>query len=125
MTEEPLLGTVDPAVLEVLGEELGDLSVARRIATVYLELLEERVQRLGQACDAGEVNTALERTLTLKVTSATVGATGVSGCAADIEKWLRSGRVRQLAKGMERLRRAAAETSRSGLGSPRPAGSPD
>lgn len=122
MSDQPDQRTVDPTVLERLGDELGDNGAASRVCGIYLDLLEERVRELCEACAAGDVETAIERVLTLKVTSATVGATAVRRCAEAIEKWLRDGRVGQLARRLERLQRAAAETLVSGLGPPRGAG---
>lgn len=119
MHEQPDHGAVDPTVLERLGDELGDDGAAGRVCGIYLDLLEERVRQLGEACAAGDVETAIEKVLTLKVTSATVGATAVRTCAEAMEGWLRDGRLCQLARCLERLQRAAAETLVSGLGPPR------
>jgi Hpt domain len=111
-------GAVDPAVLERLGDELGDSGAAGRVGSLYLALLDERVGQLCQACAAGDVEAAIEKVLTLKVTSATVGATAVRHCAEGIEGWLRDGRLCQLTRALERLRRAAAETLVAGLAPP-------
>lgn len=109
-------GAIDPTVLERLSEELGDRDVANRIAAIYLELLEERVGRLRSACDEGDVEKALETTLTLKVTSATVGAVGVSGCAERVERRLRDRGVCAIVERLEALQQAAAETLANGFG---------
>lgn len=116
MPDGPDRSTVDPTVLERLADELGDRGAAGRVCTIYLELLDERVRQLSEACAAGELEAAIEKVLTLKVTSATVGATAVRRCAEGIEEWLRDGRLCQLARSLERLQRAAAETLTSGLG---------
>lgn len=102
-------GAVDPTVLERLAEELGSLGVAQRVAGIYVELLEERVNRLCTACDEGDVETALETALTLKVTSATVGALNVSQCAESVERGLREDRLCRIVERLELLRRAAAD----------------
>lgn len=120
-------GAIDPTVLERLAEELGSLGVAQRIGRIYLELLEERVSRLCTACEAGDVDAALETALTLKVTSATVGAVAVSGCAERVERGLRNGGLRgeggsRGVKRLEALRRAATDTLVTGFGLGRPTG---
>lgn len=127
MTDERSRGVVDPSVLERLGDELGDLTVAHRIAALYLQLLDERVSRLSAACAEHDLEGALERVLTLKVTSATVGAVAVRCCAESIERWIRQEvpreHVCQLAECLERLRCAATQTLTLGLGQGRPLGS--
>jgi HPt (histidine-containing phosphotransfer) domain-containing protein len=125
MRDEPDRGTVDPTVLERLGDELGDRGAAGRVCRIYLELLDERVRQLCEACAGDDIETAIEKVLTLKVTSATVGATAVRCCAEAIEEWLRDGRLGQLARSLERLQRAAAETLISGLGTAGGTGEPE
>jgi hypothetical protein len=115
MADAPDTG-VDPAVLERLGDELGDSTAAGRVGGIYLELLDERVRQLCEVCARGDVEAAIEKVLTLKVTSATVGATAVRRCAEAIEGWLRDGRLGQLARALERLQHAAAEPLVRGLG---------
>jgi HPt (histidine-containing phosphotransfer) domain-containing protein len=116
MPDGPDHSTVDPTVLERLADELGDTGAAGRVCSIYLELLDERVRQLCDACAGDDIEAAIEKVLTLKVTSATVGATAVRRCAEAIEEWLRDGRLCQLARSLERLQHAAAETLTSGLG---------
>lgn len=126
MGREADRGAIDPAVLDRLAGELGDSGVAQRIAGIYLELLEERVGRLCSAWVEGDAEKALETALTLKVTSATIGAVAVSGCAERVERSLRDGGSRAIGGRLQALRQAAAETLAIGFGAgaPTPGGRP-
>ena len=77
---------VDGAVAELLADELGGGEVVGRIAGHYREALPGRVRRLSRACGAMDADQAMDAVLSLKVTSATIGASAMSGVAALVEE---------------------------------------
>jgi HPt (histidine-containing phosphotransfer) domain-containing protein len=104
---------VDRQVFEQLAEELGSLDSARRIAVLYLDLLEQRVERLALACEADDLETAMDAVLSLKVTSATVGATTMRDRALDVESRLRQGGCADAASALTAVKGARAATAES------------
>ncbi|SDP56311.1 hypothetical protein SAMN04489867_2935 [Pedococcus dokdonensis] len=82
---------VDPRVLAALAAELQDPAAAVTIARLYRENLERRVARLDTACGQEDLETAMDVTLSLKVTSATVGALALRSCAQRVEPSLAAG----------------------------------
>lgn len=82
---------VDPRVLAALAAELQDPAAAVTIARLYRDNLERRLARLDTACDQADLETAMDVALSLKVTSATVGALAVRSCAERVETRLAAG----------------------------------
>ncbi len=76
---------LDQAVFDQLAEEMGGVVPARRIVTLYLDQLPHRVARLGLACAAGDARQAMDAVLSLKVSSATIGAAAMFVCARTVE----------------------------------------
>jgi hypothetical protein len=76
----------DSAVADQLADELGEREVVGRITRHYREALPGRVRRLARACGAMDAERAMDAVLCLKVTSATVGASAMSGVAALVEQ---------------------------------------
>ena len=76
----------DGAVAEQLADELGEREAVGRITRRYREALPGRVRRLSRACGAMDAEQAMDAVLSLKVTSATVGASAMSGVAGLVEK---------------------------------------
>jgi hypothetical protein len=112
---------VDPRVFEQLAAELGSLESARRIAAIYLDLLDGRVARLAGACEAGDVEAAMDAALSLKVTSATIGAAAMRDCALDLEGCLRRGGCGGADDALQRVRGARAATAEAVARMTRPA----
>lgn len=82
---------VDPRVLAALAAELEDRAAAATIARLYRDNLERRVARLDAACDQEDLEAAMDVLLSIKVTSATVGATTIRSFAEWAERPLSSG----------------------------------
>ncbi len=82
---------IDPRILAALADELEDHATAVSIARLYRENLERRVARLDAACSQEDLETAMDVVLSLKVTSATVGATAIRSSAERVETTLAIG----------------------------------
>ncbi len=76
----------DVAVADLLADELGSREVVGRITRRYREALPGRVRRLSRACGAMDAEQAMDAVLCLKVTSATIGASAMSGVAGLVEQ---------------------------------------
>jgi signal peptidase I len=77
------------ALREVEGVEPGGADVSRRFADRYRKLLPARTIRIAEALAVGDVDTAMDAVLSLKVTSMTVGAVQLSDLARLLEERLR------------------------------------
>lgn len=78
----PLL---DVGVLTRLGDDVGGREAALSFAAAYLDLLASRVERVCAACAARDAYAAEDAVLSLRVTSAMVGAGPLMGLAAEVE----------------------------------------
>ncbi|WP_285245865.1 Hpt domain-containing protein [Pseudarthrobacter sp. fls2-241-R2A-127] len=86
---------LDPAALELpvlnpqrirdLGEELDSSAGAHAFLGNYLEMLPDRLSMVAKAVCAGDVETAMDRALSLKVTSTMVGALQLAALAETME----------------------------------------
>lgn len=76
---------LDRRVLQQLATEVASETVAARFAAQYLDLLHGRVSRIQWAFAAGLIEDARDAILSLKVTSATVGARQLEFLAQSIE----------------------------------------
>jgi HPt (histidine-containing phosphotransfer) domain-containing protein len=101
----------DRLVFDRLASDLGDVAAARRIALLYLDLLEGRVARLATACEADDLETALDAVLSLKVSSAMVGAAAMRDRAAAVEACLTRGDCGGALRRLGRVRSACATTA--------------
>ena len=102
---------VDRRAFDALAGELGSLASARRIATLYLSLLDTRVARLVAACDAEDAASAMDAVLSLKVSSATVGAAQMCDRATEVEDRLLTGGCRSARSALEQVRCAGPTTA--------------
>ncbi len=75
----------DEHVLDNLADDVGSSAVARHFAAQYLGLLQQRVERLSCALRTHDFDQAHDAVLSLKVTSATVGAGRLSDISRRIE----------------------------------------
>jgi HPt (histidine-containing phosphotransfer) domain-containing protein len=82
---------LDDNVVRHLTGHADDHAVGMRFATRFRELLPHRLSRIARALEAGDRDLALDAVLSLKVSSATLGARQISGLAAGVERWLRLG----------------------------------
>lgn len=101
---------IDPRVLADLADELEDRAAAVGIARLYRENLERRVARLAAACAQEDLESAMDVVLSLKVTSATVGATAMRCFAERVETPLTCGDWVAARSAVEAARAAAPTT---------------
>ena len=81
----------DPAALVSLTGHANDDDLARVLADHYLRLLPERVRRVVAALHVEEPDEAMDAVLSLKGSSATLGAHELGALGAVIERHLRRG----------------------------------
>lgn len=100
------------AVSSLTGDP-GDRAFAVVFVTRFRGLLPERVRRIGAALATDDVDEAMDAVLSLKASSATVGALELADLASDLQQHLRRGDVAQamlveslLADAVERADRA-------------------
>lgn len=116
MTNEPVL---DTDVLGRLEEQLGDPDILCEFIRGYESTLDQRVERLRHALRTQDHDDWMDAVLSLKTSSAMVGATALSRLAAELQDnltapptapvcWPLQGRVDEI---METLRHLAAETA--------------
>lgn len=98
----------DEAVVVRLAREVDDQDFATVFVSQYRRLLIGRVTRIDSALLAEDVDTALDATLSLKVSSATVGTCELADLARSIEGNVRSRDVAGARAVAARLPRAAA-----------------
>ncbi|MDQ0800088.1 Hpt domain-containing protein [Arthrobacter sp. SLBN-112] len=79
------LPVLDPRCLGVLGEELESLSGALAFMASYLDLLPDRLASVCAAVRTADEDTAMDRALSLKVTSSMVGALQLAALAGTME----------------------------------------
>jgi HPt (histidine-containing phosphotransfer) domain-containing protein len=101
---------VDRRVLVALAAELEDLPAALAVADRYRANLAHRLARLDRACADGDLDAAMDAVLSLKVGSATVGATRMQGYAESLESALRAGGCRDAESALARVRGCAPAT---------------
>ncbi|WP_426302403.1 Hpt domain-containing protein [Arthrobacter sp. R-11] len=106
---------VDPAVLNELRVELGgDHGAVGELVRNYVKLLPARIDRLQRAVDALDKEEGLDAVLSLKTSSAMVGARCLSLLAAELEVRIRLFPVcddaAELSASLEELGRCARGT---------------
>lgn len=104
---------IDRHIFEQLSSELGSPEAARRLVARYLELLDGRIGRLAGACEADDDSAAMDAVLSLKVSSAMVGAVALRDLAAQVEDCLRGGGCTAARGTLERVRCGGFDTARA------------
>ena len=104
---------IDLRIFEQLAGELASPEAARRIVALYLELLDGRIGRLVGACVAGDESTAMDAVLSLKVSSAMVGAVAMRDLAAQVEECLLVGGCVEARGRLQCVRRGGFDTARA------------
>lgn len=104
---------IDRHIFEQLGSELASPDAARRIAALYLDLLDGRIGRLVGACEAHDEAAAMDAALSLKVSSAMVGAVAMRDLAAQVEVCLLGGGCDSALGAVEHVRRGGFNTARA------------
>lgn len=89
LRDESALPAFDPAVLTALVDALQDSSATERFVRAYLAMLPTRVGRIQDAVGRDDPTAAMDAVLSLKVSSATVGARQLQALACDLEAHLR------------------------------------
>lgn len=84
-----MVSVFDPQVLTKLAHDMLDPAFARAFAEKYVGLLDHRVDRIADALSALDFIEAMDATLSLKVSSTTVGACELADVAREIEVDLR------------------------------------
>lgn len=79
------LPVLDPRCIRDLGEELDSPAGAHAFLGTYLEMLPDRLAKVGKAVSAADEETAMDRTLSLKVSSTMVGALQLAALAETMQ----------------------------------------
>lgn len=79
------LPVLDPRCVRDLGEELDSPAGAHAFLGAYLEMLPDRLAKVRNAVWAADDETAMDRALSLKVTSTMVGALQLAALAEAME----------------------------------------
>lgn len=85
----PASPTLDSTVLRQLADDLDDAEFVAVFAGSYRRMLPGRVLRITTSLEAGDVDCALDATLSLKVACLTVGARQLAELASVIERDVR------------------------------------
>ena len=104
---------IDRQIFEQLAGELASPEAARHIVALYLGLLDGRIGRLVGACVAGDESTAMDAVLSLKVSSAMVGAVAMRDLAAQVEECLIVGGCAAARDTLQCVRRSGLDTARA------------
>lgn len=83
------LPILDASVLDELEEELADRTLIRRFATDYAALWPHRLERVAAAVEDHDQDAALDAVISVKVSSAMIGAARLSRLAETLERSLR------------------------------------
>ncbi|MDP3969028.1 MAG: Hpt domain-containing protein [Nocardioides sp.] len=84
---------LDDQALVRLADSVDDTRAAARFAARFVQLLPTRIARISDALLVGDVEAALDASLSLKVTSCTAGARELQELAVVIEGDLRSSAI--------------------------------
>ena len=79
------LPVVDPRCIADLGEDLDSSAGAHAFLSSYLEMLQDRLSTVSTAVCAADGDSAMDRALSLKVTSTMVGALQLAALAETME----------------------------------------
>ena len=111
-TALPEIPAFDATALDRLAREVEDTTYPPVFAARYQQMLASRVGRIAEALGEGDLDTALDAVLSLRVSSATVGTCELAQIARDIELNLRG---QDLASARMSSRRLAVVASRAHL----------
>lgn len=91
--DRPALPLVDPLVLQELEAELGRPDLATNFAKDYVVMWERRERRLVASVQEEDLTAALDAVISLKVSSAMVGALRLAFLAQTLEASVRRGDI--------------------------------
>lgn len=111
---------VDAGALGQLGEQLGDADMLSNFVRRYVSMLEQRIERLHVSLSACDPEDWQDAVLSLKTSSAMVGAVALSRLAGDLEQQIMARHAAGqewpgdtcVARVMARLQVLAQETAR-------------
>jgi hypothetical protein len=121
------VSTLDPTSLERLAQDVSSLPFMVSFAERYQGLLPQRVHRVLTAITDGDLDQALDAALSLRVSSAFVGALELVDLARHVETHLRTGDLAAATERAHAISEAAPRTALaltdylSGLPAPRKA----
>ncbi|VXB78948.1 conserved hypothetical protein [Arthrobacter sp. 9AX] len=113
------LPVLDLECIRDLGEDLGNPAAARDFLATYLELLPARLVAVMSTVSVRDSNAAMDRVISLKVSSSMAGALRLSALSAELELMVRAAAWRSADAALALLAEAAAavqaEGSRAGF----------
>lgn len=108
------LPVLDPKSLADLGEELDSMPMAVAFLGDYLELLPERLASVSAAIRSADRAAALDRAISLKITSTMVGAMQLAALAEAMEPLVCAGDWTALDRLLQVLAPAATAVQKAG-----------
>ena len=106
----------DPAAAERLALDLGDPQAARHVMACYSRILPTRLDRIRDGLEAGDLDAALEATLSLKTASTTVGTYRLAALSVSVEKALRAADIAEASVWLRELYDAAVVAQEALIG---------
>lgn len=76
---------LDLAALERLQDDVGDVQIVRRFMTRFLEVLDDRLERLRAACSEHQAEGLWNVSSGLRVSSTMLGAASLAECCAHLQ----------------------------------------
>ncbi|MGJ3192932.1 Hpt domain-containing protein [Paenarthrobacter nitroguajacolicus] len=89
MSEGPGIPALEPCRLQALAEELGDSRPALRFLSTYLSMLPGRILRISNGLCHHDADASMDAILSLKISSAMVGALETEDQCRAIETMIR------------------------------------
>lgn len=106
MSEGPGIPALEPCRLQALAEELGDSRPALRFLSTYLSMLPGRMLRISTGLCQGDREASMDAILSLKISSAMVGALETEDQCLAIETMIREDRLDVAVQALPELRRS-------------------
>ncbi|YCK82230.1 Hpt domain-containing protein [Arthrobacter sp. D3-18] len=85
----PEVVVLEPCRLQALADELGDSTPALRFLSTYLSMLPERIRSISSGLCEHDVSASMDAVLSLKISSAMVGALETESQCRAIEQMIR------------------------------------
>lgn len=107
------LPVLDFQCIANLGEEMDNPAAAQAFLATYLELLPERLTCITAAVSVKDKEAALDRVVSLKVTSSMVGARQLAALSTELESLVRTAAWTSAAEALEPLGEAVQAVGRT------------
>ncbi|BCW12599.1 Hpt domain-containing protein [Paenarthrobacter sp. CC6] len=98
---------LEPCKLQALAEELGDSRLALRFLSTYLTMLPERILRLSNGLCGHDLDASMDAVLSLKISSAMVGAVETESQCRAIEMMIREDHFDSAVAALPELRKSS------------------